>query len=131
MNTRIKELRKELNLTMEEFGKHLGVKRNTVSQWESGTNKVTDQMIKSICREFHVDYTWLTTGEGKMFFDSDESLKDNELLNDLLQDESEFVKSVFKMFNQKYTAQDWKRLFDVMNQSAEYLQEIANESGRR
>ena len=67
MNERIKELRKTLDLTMEKFGARLGVKRNTVSQWESGTNSVTDQVIKSICREFNVDYIWLTTGEGEMF----------------------------------------------------------------
>lgn len=71
MNERIKELRKALNLTMEKFGARLGVKRNTVSQWESGTNSVTDQVIKSICREFNVDYIWLTTGEGEMFHHAD------------------------------------------------------------
>lgn len=67
MNERIKKLRNALDLTMEKFGAQLGVKRNTVSQWESGTNSVTDQVIKSICREFNVDYIWLTTGEGEMF----------------------------------------------------------------
>ena len=71
MNERIKELRKALGLTMEKFGERLGVKRNTVSQWESGTNSVTDQVIKSICREFNVDYIWLTTGEGEMFREID------------------------------------------------------------
>lgn len=29
-------------------------------------------MTKAICREFNVDYAWLTTGEGEMFVDSDE-----------------------------------------------------------
>lgn len=77
MNERIKELRKALNLTMEKFGARLGVKRNTVSQWESGTNSVTDQVIKSICREFNVDYIWLTTGEGEMFRQTD---PDDEIL---------------------------------------------------
>ena len=74
MNERIKYLRKALGLTMEKFGERLGVKRNTVSQWESGKNSVTDQMIKSICREFNVDYMWLTTGHGEMFVSTDESV---------------------------------------------------------
>lgn len=74
MNERIKDLRKALGLTMEKFGERLGVKRNTVSQWESGKNSVTDQMIKSICREFNVDYMWLTTGHGEMFVSTDESV---------------------------------------------------------
>ena len=29
-------------------------------------------MTKSICREFHVDYIWLTSGEGEMFVESDD-----------------------------------------------------------
>ncbi len=54
MNERIRSLRKALGLTMEKFGDRLGVKKNSVSQWESGTNNVTEQMFKSICREFSV-----------------------------------------------------------------------------
>lgn len=127
-NERIKIIRKKLNMTAESFGKKIGVTRAAISNIENGNRSVTDQMRKSICREFNVDYIWLTTGEGEPFFESDESLEGNELLNDLLQDESEFVKSVFKMFNQKYTAQDWKKLFDIMNKSAGYLQEISKEN---
>ena len=52
---------------MEKFGQKLGVKKNTVSQWESGANSLTDQMFKSICREFNVSEEWLRTGKGEMF----------------------------------------------------------------
>lgn len=67
MNERIKELRKALGLTLEKFGAQLGVGKTAISSIEHGVNNVTDQMIKSICREFNVDYIWLTTGEGEMF----------------------------------------------------------------
>lgn len=68
MNERIKELRKEyLKLTMEKFGERLGVKKNTVSQWESGVNNVPEQMFKAICREFNVSEDWLRDGTGKPF----------------------------------------------------------------
>lgn len=68
MNERIKELRKEyLKLTMEKFGERLGVKKNTVSQWESGVNNVPEQMFKSICREFNVSEDWLRDGTGEPF----------------------------------------------------------------
>lgn len=66
MNERIRKLRKQLNLTMEKFGQKLGVKKNTVSQWESGANSLTDQMFKSICREFNVNEEWLRNGTGEM-----------------------------------------------------------------
>ncbi len=66
MNARIKELRKSLGLTQQEFANRLRVKRNTVGQWECGINALTDQMVFSICREFGVSETWLRTGEGDM-----------------------------------------------------------------
>lgn len=71
MNERIKELRKALGLTLEKFGAQLGVGKTAINKLESGQNNVTEQMIKSICREFNVDYIWLTTGEGEMFREID------------------------------------------------------------
>ncbi len=69
---RIREVRKSLDLTLEKFGERLGVKKNAISALENGRNSLTDQMTKSICREFHVDYIWLTSGEGEMFVESDD-----------------------------------------------------------
>ena len=65
-NDRVKELRKSLNLTMEKFGERLGVTRGTISRIESGGINVTDQMRRSICREFGVNEAWLTDGIGEM-----------------------------------------------------------------
>ena len=70
MNERIKKLRKTLGLTLEKFGERLGVKRNSVSQWENGINNVSDQVRKSICREFGVNEEWLLSGSGPMFIPS-------------------------------------------------------------
>lgn len=67
MNERVKELRKVLNLTMEKFGDRLGVKKNSISQIESGNRSLTDQMFLAICREFSVNEDWLRTGSGEMF----------------------------------------------------------------
>ena len=72
MNERITRLRKSLGLTMEDFGAKLGIRRNTVSQLESGTNRVTERMIKSICAVTwqggrKVSESWLRTGNGDMF----------------------------------------------------------------
>lgn len=69
---RIREVRKALGLTLEKFGDKLGVTKQTVSRIENGINNLTDQMTKAICREFHVDYIWLTSGEGEMFVESDD-----------------------------------------------------------
>lgn len=67
MNDRIKILRKTLGLTLEKFGEPLGVKKNTLSAIETGRNSLTEQMLKSICREFNVNEEWLRNGTGEMF----------------------------------------------------------------
>lgn len=69
---RVKEIRKALGLTLEKFGEKVGVTKQTVSRIENGVNNLTEQMTKAICREFCVDYIFLTTGEGEMFVDSDD-----------------------------------------------------------
>lgn len=67
MNTRVKKLRKVLDLTQAEFATRIGVKRNTVATYEMGRSAPSDAALSLICREFHVNETWLRTGEGEMF----------------------------------------------------------------
>ena len=69
---RIKDVRNSLGLTLEKFGEKLGVTKTAISRLEKGERSLTEQMTKSICREFSVDYMWLTTGEGEMFVESDD-----------------------------------------------------------
>ena len=71
-NERVKEIRQTLKLTLEKFGEPIGLKKSALSLIENGKNSLTDANIKAICREFGVDYIWLTTGEGKMFVESDD-----------------------------------------------------------
>ena len=60
---RIKFLRKQtLNNTQKDFGLRIGLKPNSVSDIENGKNNVTEQMIKSICREFGYREEWLRDG---------------------------------------------------------------------
>ena len=63
---RIKQIRKDLNLTTEAFGKQIGVTRNSISMIESEKNNPSAQSIRSICREFGVREEWLRTGQGPM-----------------------------------------------------------------
>ena len=73
---RIKEIRKTLDLTLEKFGEKLGVQRAAVSKIEKGQVTPTDQMIKSICREFNVSYDYLVDGTGDMFSDLPDTILD-------------------------------------------------------
>ena len=70
-NERVKLVRKseQIDITLEKFGDMVGVTKGAMSAIESGKRAVTDQMRRSICREFHVNEHWLRTGEGEMFQD--------------------------------------------------------------
>ena len=94
INDRVRILRKNLGLTLEKFGNRLGVGKNAISRIETGKNGVTDQMIKSICRELNVDYILLTTGEGEMFQDSDEVFL--EQIDRIMAGENELHKTILK-----------------------------------
>lgn len=74
---RIKELRKnQLGLTLEAFGKKLGVGKTAISKIEKGERNLTEQMAKAICREYNVDYFWLSEGIGEPFRDFPKTLID-------------------------------------------------------
>ena len=67
MRERLNLLRKELNLSQDEFGSRIGLTKASISRLENGSNNFTEQTIISICREFNVNREWLETGNGEMF----------------------------------------------------------------
>lgn len=115
---RIKQIRKENRMTLEQFGNILGVTKVAISNIENGKRNVTEQMRKSICREFNVDPIWLTTGEGDKYID--QAVESIAILDKILHNESKLAKTMFKMFAQ-YTLEDWKDLERIVNKSAEYI----------
>ena len=69
MKDRIKKLRKELNLTQNQFGEKIGVKGNTITNYETGLRTPTDTVINNICKTFNVNEHWLRDGTGEMFLE--------------------------------------------------------------
>lgn len=67
MNDRIKQARKALHLTQQEFADTLGVKRSTVATYEVGKSTPSDAAVNLICKTFNVSEKWLRTGTGEMF----------------------------------------------------------------
>lgn len=61
---RVKAIRTEKKMTMEQFGEKLGVQKSAISKIEKGERSLTNQMFLSICREFGINEVWLRTGEG-------------------------------------------------------------------
>ena len=112
---RIREVRKTLGLTLEKFGEKIGMKKNSVSQIENGKNSVTEQVVKSICREFNVDYIWLTTGDGEMFVEKTKDEQIAEMLADIqLSDEDSFKHRLASALA-AFTEDDWNDLERLLN----------------
>lgn len=66
-NQRIRKLRRELDLTQQEFAERIGVSRANIGKYETGISEPSAAVLSLICREFDVREEWLRTGEGEMF----------------------------------------------------------------
>ena len=117
----IRRIRKSRGLTQDIFSEKIGIEPSSLSNIENGKRNVTEQMRKSICREFRVDPIWLSTGDGDMFIN--ESIDLIEMLDKLLHNESKLANTLFKMFAQ-YSLEDWKDLERIVNKSAEYIKQL-------
>lgn len=118
-NERVKEVRKALGLTLEKFGERIGVTRGSMSNIENGNRNLTEQMTKSICREFSVDYIWLTTGEGEMFIDTDDDFL--ERIDRIMAGEDDARKNLFK-FMLELSDEDIEALDRLMKKAIEFVQ---------
>ncbi len=79
----------------------LGLKKSALSVIENGINNASEQLIKSICREYSIDENWLRTGEGDMSsleLDEDTVLVES-LLNDVDEPVYELIKKFIKLYN--------------------------------
>jgi transcriptional regulator with XRE-family HTH domain len=118
---RIKEVRGTLGLTLEKFGERLGVTKVAISNIEKGNRNLTEQMTKSICREFGVDYIWLTTGDGEMFVESDDDFM--ERIDRIMVGEDEARKNLFK-FMLELSDDDIAALSRLMDQAVDYANRL-------
>lgn len=107
MGERIKELRKFLGLTQQEFSEKIGVKRNTVAQYEMGRNPPIDTVITLICREYNVNETWLRTGEGEMFREVTRNEQIAEFMGGILKQEPDSFRVRFISMLSRLDESDW------------------------
>lgn len=114
---RVKEIRKTLGLTLEKFGEKLGVGKTAISNIEKGNRNLTEQMTKSICREYGVDYIWLTTGNGEMFVENDDDFI--EKIDRIMAGEDDTRKNLFK-FMIELSDDDIEALDRIMKKAIEF-----------
>ena len=113
MKDRIKMIRKERDLTQQEFADRIGVKRGAIANYEIGRNIPTDSVISLICREFNINEEWLRTGQGDVHLNL--TKKDELILwaSTALSNESEDFRNRFVTALSKLDVNDWELLANM------------------
>lgn len=86
MNTRLKLLRKTLDMNQETFAASLGIIHSTVSKYERGEMAPSAAFFAKLGTKHHVNLNWLFTGEGPMFIDESDKVEIESFDFDLLID---------------------------------------------
>ncbi len=115
MKDRLKKLRKTLDLTQQAFADRIGMKQNTIAQYEMGRTIPSDAIIFSICREFNVNENWLRTGEGDMFMELSRDEQIEEFIGNLLQGEEDSFKRRLISGLAALDENGWKVLEDFLD----------------
>lgn len=115
MKDRLKKLRKTLDLTQQAFADRIGMKQNTIAQYEMGRTIPSNAIIFSICREFNVNENWLRTGEGDMFMEMSRDEQIEEFIGDLLHGEEDSFKRRLISGLAALDENGWKVLEDFLD----------------
>ena len=62
IGTRVKEVRKNNNLTQAQFGEEIGFSKNYIYYVETGKNDPSNDFLRAVSRKFDVSVVWLKTG---------------------------------------------------------------------
>ena len=120
---RVRYLRKEaLKMTLEQFGERLGVKKNTLSTIENDKGNLTEQMRRSICREFNISEEWLLTGEGDVFLAESRSAEIAKFVNTLSVNDDNFKTRLVVMLA-RMTPAEW----DLLERMVRKLTDLEDE----
>ena len=97
MNTRIKKIRQDNNLTQAQFADKIGLSRNFVAMIEIDQREPSDRTISDICRIFDINEDWLRHGLEPMRAAKSREEEIGELVGSALNGSSEFKKAVIRM----------------------------------
>jgi transcriptional regulator with XRE-family HTH domain len=110
MKERIKELRKSLGITQQDFADKLGLKRNTIATYEIGKAVPSDRVVSDLCNKYNVNEEWLRTGEGEMFVALNRTQQIAQLTADLFKGEKDSFKERLLLALAKLDENEWKVL---------------------
>lgn len=89
MGDRIRQIRKALGLTQQEFAEKVGSTANVYTNYETGKRNPSASVINNICKTFNVNEAWLRTGEGEMFRQLSREEEIEQMAQTLLAEESD------------------------------------------
>lgn len=107
MKDRIRDLRKALQMTQQEFAAKIGASRNSIASYETGARVPLDSVLTLISRTFNVNETWLRTGEGAMFNQVTRDERVAEFVGEALNGKSDSIKRRMISVLSRMNDDDW------------------------
>lgn len=115
MNERIKQIRKALNMSQDDFGKRLGVTRGAITNIELNKTEPKPLFIKLICDTFEVNEEWVRNGTGEMFAQKSRSDIITDFLADSLKEEDSSFKRRFIEMLASLSVEEWELIEKMTN----------------
>lgn len=119
MKDRIKKIRKELDLTQQEFADRMGISRGNIAAYEVGKNAPSDTAISLICTKFNVNEHWLRDGTGEMFIPQTRDEQIASFIGSVQMEENDSFKKRLISVLANLTEEQWELLADIAEKLAE------------
>lgn len=103
---RLSALIEVLDIKKVRFAERIKVDQSYITQLTKGRNEPSDRVVAAICREFHVNETWLRNGEGDMF---SETAKEDQLfsfMGDVMHGAPDFRRQLLSVLS-RMTPEEW------------------------
>lgn len=115
----IRESQPSGKLSRREFAERLGVSPGVIQNAEEAElrlkdGKIAESLLRNICSTYHVNYIWLTTGEGEMFRTPQPEERFRAFVEEHTPDESPYFKSLAVMAAKCWTDEQWALFRDFV-----------------
>lgn len=67
----LKEIRRKLNMSVDDLAKAVGVPARTLGGYERNERTPSIELASQLCKKLNVNVNWFLTGEGSMFIQPD------------------------------------------------------------
>ena len=114
MGERIKELRKSLKMTQQEFADRLNIQRGSIASYETGRISPSNATISLICKELNVSEDWLRNGEGDMFIPITRDEEIASFIGSVQADVDDTFKKRFISALAKLSTEEWRAIEHLM-----------------